>query len=81
MIDFELSGPALTSEPAGVDVVRPVVLVAGAEEHPVAVCGQEVRWPVLALVADLQGGAVLSLARVVRANKLENGCLFRCDAK
>ena len=30
VIDFELSGPALTSEPAGVDVVRPVVLVAGA---------------------------------------------------
>ena len=43
VIDFELSEPALTSEPAGVDVVRPVVLVAGAEEHPVAVCGQEVR--------------------------------------
>ena len=75
------SGLALTSEPAGVDVVGAVVLVAGAEEDSVAVCGQEVRWPVLALVTDLQRGAVLSLARVIRANKLENGCLFRCDAK
>ena len=34
---------ALTREPAGVDVVGAVVLVAGAEEDSVAVCGQEVR--------------------------------------
>ena len=37
------SGLALTREPAGVDVVGAVVLVAGAEEDSVAVCGQEVR--------------------------------------
>ena len=33
----------LTGEPAGVDVIRPLVLVAGTEEDPVAVSGQEVR--------------------------------------
>ena len=38
---------------------------------PVAVGGQEVRRPVLRLVADLQGGAVLGLARVVRAYALK----------
>ena len=73
--------PELTGEPAGVDVVRTVVLVAGAEEDPVAVSGQEVRWPILALVADFQSSAVLSLTRVIGANKLENRFLFRCDAK
>ena len=76
-----LWSPELTGEPAGVDVVRSVVLVAGAEEDSVAVSRQEVRWPVLTLVADLQSGAVLSLTRVIGANKLENRCLFRCDAK
>ena len=37
-----------------------------------AVCGQEVWAPVLALVADLQRSAVLGLARVVGAHQLKH---------
>ena len=61
----------LTCEPGGVDIVRPLVVVCGAEEDSVTVSGQEVRAPVLALVTDLQCCAVLSLAGVVRTNQLK----------
>ena len=62
----------LTCEPGGVDIVRPLVIVSRTEEDSVTVGGQEVGTPVLALVADPQGGAVLGLAGVVRTDQLKH---------
>ena len=66
----------LTCEPGGVDIVRPLVVVCGAEEDSVTVSGQEVSAPVLALVTDPQCRAVLGLTGVVGAHQLKHGSYY-----
>ena len=70
----------LTCEPGGVDIVRPLVVVCGAEEDSVTVSGQEVRAPVLALVTDPQCRAVLGLTGVVGADQLKEARLITSDS-
>ena len=67
---------AITCEPGGVDVVRPLVIVSRTEEDSVAVSRQQVWAPVLALVTDPQSGAVLGLAGVIGADQLKTPQLF-----
>ena len=69
--DDELPLSVEARHPGGVDVVRPLVIVSRTEEDSVAVSGQQVGAPVLALVTDPQGRAVLSLASVVGTDQLK----------
>ena len=62
----------ITCQPRGIDVISSVIVVAGTEEDSVTVSGEEVGTPVLVLVADLESGAVLGLARVVGAHQLKH---------
>ena len=70
----------LTCQPRGVDIVSSFVIIVRAEEDSVTVSWKEVRTPVLALVADPEGCAVLGLARVVGADQLKEARLITSDS-
>ena len=70
----------LTCQPRGVDIVSSFVIIVRAEEDSVTVSWKEVWTPVLALVADPEGCAVLGLAGVVGADQLKEARLITSDS-